>query len=184
MIAPWIRALVYLVAVGETWLVALPACILAAETGSALPRFRSLPAGLLGIATFALGFWLAGWAGYCLVQYGHGTPLPLDPPRRLVVSGPYRWVRNPQGIGMVLLVLGEVAAIRSWFLCCLLPATLIYLELIVGRWEERQMARDFGSEYTAYVGRTRKWLPRCVGCSRARAADLSRIPVFFGADLA
>jgi protein-S-isoprenylcysteine O-methyltransferase Ste14 len=148
------------VVVGGSWLVALPACILIAETGSAVPGFRSLPAFLLGIAAFALGFGLACWAGYCLIQYGHGTPLPLDPPRRLVVSGPYRWVRNPQGIGMVLMVLGEVTAVRSWCLGCLLPATLIYLELVVSPWEERQLARDFGSEYAGYVSRTGKWLPR------------------------
>ncbi len=160
MISLWIRALAYLVIVGGGWLVALPACILIAETGSAVPGFRSLPALLLGIAAFALGFVLACWAGYCLIQYGHGTPLPLDPPRRLVVSGPYRWVRNPQGIGMVLMVLGEVGAVHSSYLWCLLPATLIYLELVVGPWEERQMARNFGSEYADYVSQTRKWLPR------------------------
>jgi protein-S-isoprenylcysteine O-methyltransferase Ste14 len=160
MIALWVRALAYLVVVGGSWLVALPACILIAETGDVVPAFRSLPAFVLGIATFAIGFVLACWAGYCLIQYGQGTPLPLDPPRRLVVCGPYRWVRNPQGIGMMLMVFGEVIAVRSRLLWCLLAATLVYLEMLVGRWEERQMARDFGSEYTAYVGRTRKWLPR------------------------
>ena len=160
MIGLWVRALAYLVVVGGSWLVALPACILIVETGGALPGFRNLPALLLGIIVFTLGFGVACWAGYYLIQYGHGTPLPLDPPRRLVVSGPYQWVRNPQGIGMVLMVVGEVVAIRSWCLCCLLPATLIYLELVVGPWEERQMASDFGSEYAAYVGRTQKWIPR------------------------
>jgi protein-S-isoprenylcysteine O-methyltransferase Ste14 len=61
---------------------------------------------------------------------------------------------------MLLLVLGEFTAVRSSYLCSLLPATLIYLELIVGPWEDRQMARDFGLEYAHYVSRTRKWLPR------------------------
>ena len=61
---------------------------------------------------------------------------------------------------MVLMVLGEVVAIRSCYLCCLLPATLIYLELIVGPWENRQLARDFGSEYAAYISRTDRWIPR------------------------
>jgi protein-S-isoprenylcysteine O-methyltransferase Ste14 len=167
MVVLWARASVYLVIVGGGWLVALPACILVAESGSAMPSLRASPVAILvGGATFTLGFGLASWAGYCLIQYGRGTPLPLDPPRRLVICGPYRWVRNPQAIGMVLMVLGEVIAIRSRLLWCLLPATLAYLEMLVGPWEERQMSRDFGSEYAAYARRTRKWLP-----CRVKTAD-------------
>ncbi|MBW3542887.1 MAG: isoprenylcysteine carboxylmethyltransferase family protein [Planctomycetes bacterium] len=155
----WVRALVYVVIVGGGWLVILPACILFAESGIATPSYRPFPAALVvGGAAFTLGFALACCAGYFLIQYGQGTPLPLDPPRRLVVCGPYHWIRNPQGIGMVLMVLGQVIVIQSQLLWCLLPITLVYLQ-VAGRWEERQMTRDFGSEYAAYVHRTRKWLP-------------------------
>src|SRR5438132_14312500 len=42
---------------------------------------------------------------------GKGTPAPFDPPRKLVVAGPYRWVRNPMYIGAGLVLLG--AAMRS-----------------------------------------------------------------------
>src|SRR5687767_10326079 len=104
MVAVWIRALAYLLIVGGGWLVVLPAGILAAEQGTGGPGFRPLAIALAGGALFALAFVLAGWAGFCLIQYGRGTPLPLDPPRRLVVCGPYRWVRNPQGVAMVLMV--------------------------------------------------------------------------------
>ena len=156
----WVRALVYVLVVGGGWLVALPAGILVAERGDWRPEFRPLPVALAGVVVFTVGFGLACWAGFCLIQYGRGTPLPLDPTRRLVTCGPYRWVRNPQAVAMVLMVVGEVAAIRSLALWVLLPLTVAYLEWLVGPWEERQMARNFGAEYESYTRRVRKWLPR------------------------
>lgn len=169
MISIWIRALLYLAIVGGGWLVLLPAAIFLAESGRPLPILRAHPAAIfLGAASFAAGFVLACWAGFCLIQYGRGTPLPLDPPRRLVLRGPYRWVRNPQAIAMVLMVIGEILALRSRFLWLLLPATFAYLEWIVGRWEERQLTRDFGDEYTSYATRVRKWLPVRPGTTTSR----------------
>jgi protein-S-isoprenylcysteine O-methyltransferase Ste14 len=160
MTAIWIRALLYLLIVGGGWLVVLPGGILRLERGSSWPLWNSLALTALGGASFTVGFGLASWAGYCLIQFGRGTPLPLDRPRRLVTCGPYRWVRNPQAIAMMLMVMGEVLAIRSAWLWLLPPATLAYLELLVGPWEERQLARDFGAAYTAYVRQVPKWLPR------------------------
>jgi protein-S-isoprenylcysteine O-methyltransferase Ste14 len=160
MVMVWIRALVYVLIVGGVWLVALPAGILVAEWGGWRPDFRPWPVAAAGGALFAAGFGLACWAGFCLIHYGGGTPLPLDPPRRLVACGPYRRVRNPQGIAMVLMVAGQVVAVRSYVLWVLLPLTVAYLELLVGPWEERQLARDFGAEYEDYARQVGKWLPR------------------------
>jgi|SRR5581483_8402189 len=159
MTSIWLRALAYLAIVGGGWLVALPAGILAWETGRAWPELRPGAFSLAGAGLFASGFGLACWAGFCLIHVGRGTPLPLDPPRRLVTCGPYRRVRNPQGIAMVLMAAGEVLAVRSAWLWVLVPLTVAYLELVVGPWEERQLARDFGAEYIAYRRRVRKWLP-------------------------
>jgi protein-S-isoprenylcysteine O-methyltransferase Ste14 len=160
MVAVWTRAVAYLLAVGGGWLVVLPAGILAAERGSCRPDFWPVPVASVGGALFTIGFALACWAGFCLIHYGHGTPLPLDPPRRLVVCGPYRRVRNPQGVAMVLMVAGQVVAVQSLVLWIVLPLTVGYLELLVGPWEERQLARDFGAAYDSYARQVRKWLPR------------------------
>ena len=163
MVGVWARALAYLLVVGGGWLVLLPAGILVAERGSWRPEFQPLPVAIIGAALFTFGFCLACWAGFCLIQYGRGTPLPLDPPRRLVVCGPYRRVRNPQAAAMVLMVAGQIIAIRSLALWVLLPLTVAYLELVIGPWEERQMARDFGVEYESNARHVRKWLPKLRG---------------------
>ena len=60
---------------------------------------------------------------------------------------------------MMLMVIGEIFVVHSAMLWLLLPATLVYLELLVGPCEERQLARDFGGTYAEYALRVRKWLP-------------------------
>lgn len=159
MAAIWIRAVLYMFVIGGGWLVIFPAGLLLIERGSPYPVWNSQTI-VAGGMLFAIGLVLALWAGYCLIQFGRGTPLPMDPTCRLVTCGPYRHVRNPQAIAMVLMVSGEILVVRSAFLWLLLPATLAYLELLVGPWEEWQLTRDFGASYITYATRVRKWVPR------------------------
>jgi protein-S-isoprenylcysteine O-methyltransferase Ste14 len=160
MAAIWVRALIYLCIVAGGWLGVLPTLVLTLEYKRPRVPLRSAPwvvlGGLCGGTAMVLGL----VSGSYLITRGRGTPLPLDPPRELVTSGPYRVVRNPQAIAMLLAVAGEVAAIRSRFLWTLLPLTLIYLEVLVGPWEERQLTARYGVAYLAYKRRVRKWLPR------------------------
>ena len=156
----WIRALVYMCVVGGGWLVLLPASILYWEQAVSWPLARPWPLVAAGVSLFGFGVLLALWAGYYLIQYGGGTPLPLDPPHRLVTNGPYRFVRNPQGIAMVLMVSGEVLVVESAWLWLLLPLTVAYLEVLVGPLETKQLARNFGSDYERYATQVRKWIPR------------------------
>ncbi len=86
--------------------------------------------------------------------------MPFAPPRRLVTAGPYRFVRNPQGIAMVLMVAGELLSLESGVLWVMLPLTITYLEALVGPLESRQLAKDFGAQYDAYSAKVRKWIPR------------------------
>lgn len=165
MIGIWVRALTYMVLIGGGWLIVLPACLLMVEQGAATPALRPWPWPILGAATLLAGVSLAIWAGVFLIQRGEGTPFPLDPTRKLVVVGPYRFVRNPQSIAMTLMVLGEMFAIQSRWLWVMLPATIAYLELLVGPLEDRQLVRDFGQSYLDYRSQVPKWIPRWPGRS-------------------
>jgi protein-S-isoprenylcysteine O-methyltransferase Ste14 len=155
----WMRASFYMGVVGGGWLFLLPACVLYWECGACVLVFRSWPWLAAGGTLLALGVCLALWAGYYLIRYGLGTPLPLDPPTRLVTSGPYRFIRNPQALAMVLMVVGEALILQSAALWALIPLTIIYLELLVGPFESRQLAKEFGADYAAYAVRVRKWVP-------------------------
>jgi len=105
---------------------------------------------------------------------GQGTLAPWDPPRALVVRGPYRYVRNPMISGVLLVLLGESLVLHSaahalWTLC-FLGLNLLYIPLI----EEPQLARRFGASYQEYcrhvprvVPRLRPWTPEGSDALRA-----------------
>jgi protein-S-isoprenylcysteine O-methyltransferase Ste14 len=120
----------------------------------------------LGLAQFvgmAVGAAGAALALSCIVTFatlGKGTPAPFDPPRKLVVQGPYRYVRNPMYIGAILALCGAAIAYRSVPLLSYAGLFLIASHGFVVWYEEPALARLFGDEYRAYRARVRRWLPR------------------------
>ncbi|HEX9998730.1 MAG TPA: isoprenylcysteine carboxylmethyltransferase family protein [Abditibacterium sp.] len=115
---------------------------------------------LLGVTLF-IGGWIVAWASaYFMVTRGDGTPLPVDATRRLVVVGPYRYVRNP----MAFASLCQGAAIG---LMAGSPLILVYIA--VGAlmwnygarpWEEHDLEAKFGADYAHYKREVRCWTPR------------------------
>ena len=68
--------------------------------------------GLLQIAGFGAtlsGSALALWCVLVFARFGRGTPIPIDPPRQLVVRGPYRVIRNPMAVGVGIALAGVAA---------------------------------------------------------------------------
>jgi protein-S-isoprenylcysteine O-methyltransferase Ste14 len=98
----------------------------------------------------------------CIVTFvwiGKGTPAPFDPPRRLVVQGPYRFVRNPMYIGAGLALAGAALFYESVPLLVYVGAFLLASHLFVLLYEEPTLRRTFGPEYEAYCHRVRRWWP-------------------------
>ena len=167
----WVRAVAYMFLFGGSWFLVLPALLLLLH-GEFPPSFRS-GIWLVLAAGFFFGGVVVSWlAAYHLVVFGHGTPFPLDPTRKLVVSGPYRYVRNPQAIGTLLMVIGEIVAVRSLVLVWLLPLTFLYLELLAAPYEHRELTQRYGHAYAAYRARVPKWIPTTQGMARCdKVAD-------------
>lgn len=93
---------------------------------------------------------------------GLGTPAPFDPPRRLVVSGLYRWVRNPMYVGMGVLLAGEAMLLPAitWSMLTMVSIMWIVTTLFIVAYEEPTLRRLFGAEYEAYCLNVRRWIPR------------------------
>ncbi len=91
---------------------------------------------------------------------GRGTPAPFDPPRQLVVRGPYRFVRNPMYIGAGMALAGAAVFYRSLPLFVYTLAFVLITHLFVLLYEEPTLGRTFGIEYAAYRERVNRWLPR------------------------
>ncbi|MBI4503633.1 MAG: isoprenylcysteine carboxylmethyltransferase family protein [Gemmatimonadetes bacterium] len=117
------------------------------------------PGQILGALMVLAGGALALWCVLAFAFMGRGTPAPFDPPRRLVVRGPYRFARNPMYIGAGLALLG--AAVFYWSLPLFGYAVAfgIITDLFVLFYEEPTLKRIFGSEYEEYQSRVNRWIP-------------------------
>ncbi|HTO97196.1 MAG TPA: isoprenylcysteine carboxylmethyltransferase family protein [Myxococcales bacterium] len=155
-------------------LVFLPARILG-WSGIEKPQGAALPV-LAGMVLGAAGVLLALWCVYTFARVGKGTPAPFDPPRRLVVRGPYRFVRNPMYIGAVLALLGAALAYRSWPLAGYAVLFLLVMHLFAVLYEEPTLRRTFGTDYEAYCVRVRRWWPGHLRESRTSTSSDSRPP--------
>lgn len=92
------------------------------------------------------------------VREGDGTQIPIDPPRRLVASGVYRYTRNPMYLAYLAIIIGEALLFGS-------AALLIYGAALwaIGHWyvvrrEEPLLEERFGDAYRGYCRRTPRWL--------------------------
>ncbi|HUL60815.1 MAG TPA: isoprenylcysteine carboxylmethyltransferase family protein [Anaeromyxobacteraceae bacterium] len=116
-------------------------------------------AQLAGLAVATAGGALALWCVLAFAVLGRGTPAPFDPPRRLVVRGPYRFVRNPMYLGAGVALSGAALYYQSLPLLAYVAVFETAAHLFVVGYEEPTLARAFGEEYAAYRARVRRWVP-------------------------
>ena len=153
-----VRAATYAALFVGLLLVALPQRVLS-WSGIVRPQVIG-PAEAAGIAVALAGGALALWCVLAFAFVGRGTPAPFDPPRRLVVAGPYRYVRNPMFLGAAVALAGAAVFYRSLALFGYAVLFLGATHLFVVWYEEPTLARLFGREYEAYRETVRQWVPR------------------------
>jgi protein-S-isoprenylcysteine O-methyltransferase Ste14 len=112
----------------------------------------------IGIVTAVVGGALALWCILTFAFVGRGTPAPFDPPRKLVVKGPYRYVRNPMYLGAALAICGAAIFYHSILLLGYALVFLLAAHVFVVTYEEPTLARLFGGEYESYRAQVGRWL--------------------------
>lgn len=140
--------LILLAALLIGWVIAVvwPVRLLGPAAGYAL-------AAVCGVAGITVGVWCA------LLFRRAGTSLePWRSSTALVVTGPYRYSRNPVYIAQILVYLAVALAVdNGWMLATLVPAVLIFQVGVVQR-EERYLESKFGDAYRRYKATVRRWL--------------------------
>lgn len=120
------------------------------------------PLRWLGLIPLTIGALIAVYCFAHFVARGRGTPAPFDAPRRLVVTGPYRYVRNPMYLGTGLFIGGcavlfwEFSAALLWYGVGIIVAVNLFILL----YEEPTLRRKFDGDYREYCRNVRRWLPR------------------------
>lgn len=139
-------------------LVFLPAQLLP-SSGFARPEAIGAPQ-VAGMLVAIGGGTIALWCILTFAVVGRGTPAPFDPPRRLVVRGPYAVVRNPMYVGAGLALAGAALFYRSLPLLGYAAAFLLVTHLFVVLYEEPTLRGTFGADYETYCRRVGRWWPR------------------------
>jgi protein-S-isoprenylcysteine O-methyltransferase Ste14 len=117
-------------------------------------------AWLVGLLPLALGIGLYFWCAGTFTFIGKGTPAPIDAPKVLVVQGPYRWVRNPMYIAVLLVILGQAIVFGSWLLVGYALLFCVVVHTFVVLVEEPSLREQFDGSYDDYLRHVHRWLPR------------------------
>jgi len=135
---------------------ALSAILISGLTGDSLPIPRTV-GRLIGEIIFVLGMSLFAWAVVCLKESFRGTIAPVSD--QLVRSGPYRRVRHPLYLSMVITLAGITVAFRS--IWGLVGVFVLFLPAVVyrARLEEAALAQKFGQEWASYAEGTSFLIP-------------------------
>jgi len=128
-------------------------------------RFRAPFFGIVAFRYFGTALIAAGvpvllesFARFAI--QGFGTPAPIFPTEHLVVTGFYRFVRNPMYISVVSIVLGQALLFGNVHLFEYGIIAWCVTHLFILTYEEPTLRRTFGTEYAEYCANVRRWIPR------------------------
>jgi protein-S-isoprenylcysteine O-methyltransferase Ste14 len=152
-----VKTFVQIVCIWMLALVVIPYVLLDAFNSEVAPIIGLRT--ILGCGMFFCSSLLGLTSAYFIVHDGDGTPLPLDQTNKLVVSGPYRYVRNPmaiagigQGIAIAIVFVSVPILVYSFL------GALVW-HLVVRPFEERDMVKRFGDSYADYRRNVSCWIP-------------------------
>ena len=114
---------------------------------------------IFSLITGIIGLFFAGWSMRTFKSKGNGTPAPWAPPKNFVVTGPYKYVRNPMISGVIFMLYAEFCITKSvalflWFLAFTF-INLFYIHYV----EEPQLKKRFGKPYEEYCSKVPCWIP-------------------------
>ena len=149
-----LKSLLYLVFEASVFAVYIPLRLLrdGPRLGMGMLSFLAIPFWLIGSVIILQSFW-------DFTFRGRGTPLPADPPKELVVTGFYRYVRNPIYVGVMLIFLGHFLWSGYWSLLLYALLSFIGVHFFIILYEEPTLKKKFGAAYEEYLRRVPRWIP-------------------------
>ena len=119
-----------------------------------------IPLKTISILLFSVGSSFGLSAGYTMAKLGEGTPLPVDAPRKLVIKGPYKFLRNPMALGGILQGVAVGLYLGSWLVVLYAFLGAPVWHTFVRPIEEEDMLARFGGEFEKYRDNVPLWVPK------------------------
>ena len=113
-----------------------------------------------GLIPMFLGVLVYIRCAWSFISVGKGTPVPIDPPKNLVVQGLYKYIRNPMYVGVLTLLVGGVIFFASLVLIFYTVFAFLCFHLFVLAYEEPTLRKKFGDSYRKYCDSVPRWIPR------------------------
>ena len=157
--AYWRQTLAQTAAMWLIFLVAIPFGIFLIEGSLGWDRhhFIGTSGVVAGIMIFVMGGSLGLYAARTMTKLGEGTPLPSVCAAKLVVAGPYQFIRNPMATGGILQGLAVGLAIGSPLVMMYALLGGLWWDLLARHLEEKFLAAEFGESYRAYAAAVPCW---------------------------
>jgi protein-S-isoprenylcysteine O-methyltransferase Ste14 len=114
----------------------------------------------IGTGPLAAGVFVLLWCVRDFHVRGLGTLAPWDPPRRLVVTGLYRYSRNPMYVGVLLILFGWAAVFGSRGHLTYAAAMCLVFHLRVVYFEEPWLSETHGADWDDYRAHVKRWFGR------------------------
>jgi len=149
------KSLLYLIIEASVFALYIPLNFL--QTG---PRIETNIISFLAIPLWLIGALIVLRCFWDFTFTGHGTPVPIDPPKELVVTGFYRYVRNPIYMGALSIFLGYFLWFGYWALLMYAVFSFIGVHAFVILYEEPTLKKKFGAAYEEYLKRVPRWIPK------------------------
>lgn len=115
-------------------------------------------AQILGLIPIVVGAAILVHCIWLFAVIGRGTLSPLDPPKRFVARGLYRYVRNPMYVGGILILLGEALFFQSVALLKYAIGWFVLINMVVILIEEPALQAQFGESYDCYRRKVNRWM--------------------------
>ena len=130
--------------------------------GFELMPAKNLCLWFLALLLFAGGLTLMIWTMRLFAQTGSGSLAPWNPIKKLIISGPYAYVRNPMISGVFLFLSGECLLFQSLPLFCYLLIFIIINLIYIPLMEEKGLQKRYGRRYLEYKKCTPRFLPKLI----------------------
>lgn len=153
-----LRSIFFTFLLPGTVTVLIPYWIISSSGAGISPGPQVLP--YFGFPLIAIGAAGLLWCIWEFFSEGRGTLAPVDPPTNLVVRGPYRYVRNPMYVSVLMILIGEAILCMSTGILIEVAVFMVLVYLFVVFYEEPFLRRQFGISYENYAQRVGRWLPR------------------------
>jgi protein-S-isoprenylcysteine O-methyltransferase Ste14 len=141
------------------FLVVVPLAISWLERRWDLALTFALAVRVVGVSLLVLASGLGVASAITMSARGHGTPLPSAMPNLLVITGPYRWVRNPMAVAGIVQGIGVGLILSSWLVLVYAVVGSVLWNYAIRPHEESDLRARFGEQFEVYRTSVRCWIP-------------------------